>query len=288
MKKVLVLALFTTYGAAHAQTPAINPMPDGSRDMYVGLGVLSAPRYEGSGSRKESALPVIQVQWSSGVFISGLSAGMHLSSQPSFEFGPILTIMPGRSEGGTNNGAVGVGSVADTILALPIIAPGSKAANFSGNRLVGMDEIGTRLLAGGFFNYNVMPQWRLTSTALWGAGKERNGASLELGVQRLAADIAPHHSLALSASVTVVNRDYNQSYFGVTLPEAIHSDNLPYDAAGGLKDASVGARWNWALSPSWLLTSNLQAARLLGSARNSPLVERPTNVTVSTALAYRF
>jgi outer membrane scaffolding protein for murein synthesis (MipA/OmpV family) len=26
----------------------------------------------------------------------------------------------------------------------------------------------------------------------------------------------------------------------------------------------------------------------MGSARNSPLVERPTNLTVSTAIAYRF
>jgi outer membrane scaffolding protein for murein synthesis (MipA/OmpV family) len=201
----------------------------------------------------------------------------------------MLTVMPGRSEGGSSSGAGGVGTVGDTIITLPVtVPPGVKAINVSRNRLAGMDDIGTRLLAGGFFNYNLMPQWRLTSTALWGAGKERNGVSLELGVQRLAADIAPHHTLALSASVTAVNRDYNQSYFGVTLPEAVHSDNRPYDAAGGLKDARLGARWNWALAPSWLLTSNLQAERLLGSARNSPLVERPTNVTVSTALAYRF
>ena len=45
---------------------------------------------------------------------------------------------------------------------------------------------------------------------------------------------------------------------------------------------------NWALAPAWLVTSNLQATRLLGSASRSPLVERPANVTVSTALAYRF
>jgi outer membrane scaffolding protein for murein synthesis (MipA/OmpV family) len=37
-----------------------------------------------------------------------------------------------------------------------------------------------------------------------------------------------------------------------------------------------------------MLTSNLRATRLLGSAKNSPLVERPTNLTVSTAIAYRF
>jgi outer membrane scaffolding protein for murein synthesis (MipA/OmpV family) len=37
-----------------------------------------------------------------------------------------------------------------------------------------------------------------------------------------------------------------------------------------------------------MLTSGLKATRLLGSAKDSPLVERPTTLTVSTALAYRF
>jgi outer membrane scaffolding protein for murein synthesis (MipA/OmpV family) len=37
-----------------------------------------------------------------------------------------------------------------------------------------------------------------------------------------------------------------------------------------------------------MLTTNVQATRLTGSVRHSPLVERPTNVTVSTAFAFRF
>jgi outer membrane scaffolding protein for murein synthesis (MipA/OmpV family) len=37
-----------------------------------------------------------------------------------------------------------------------------------------------------------------------------------------------------------------------------------------------------------MLTSNVQAKRLLGSADKSPLAERSTNLTVSTAIAYRF
>jgi outer membrane scaffolding protein for murein synthesis (MipA/OmpV family) len=37
-----------------------------------------------------------------------------------------------------------------------------------------------------------------------------------------------------------------------------------------------------------MLTSSLQAKRLLGSASHSPLTERSTNLTVSTAIAYRF
>ncbi len=73
MAKLFVLALAGACGIAQAQTPATNPMPDGSRDMYVGLGAQYAPRYEGARDRRATALPMLQVQWSNGVFVSGMS-----------------------------------------------------------------------------------------------------------------------------------------------------------------------------------------------------------------------
>jgi outer membrane scaffolding protein for murein synthesis (MipA/OmpV family) len=288
MKKLFAMALLTTCGAASAQTPAINPMPDGSRDMYVGLGVQSMPRYQGAKSRETSPVPALQIQWSNGIFVSGMSAGMHLSSQPAFEIGPLLQLQPGRDEGGVGSGAVGADTTSAGWAILPPPSPDVKQAATSGNPLLGMDKIQARLLAGGFMNYYLTPQWRLTSTALWGAGNDHNGAFATLGFQRLAVDLGAHHSLSFSGGVTVANRNYNQAFFGVTVPEAVHSGNRWFAPQGGLQDAHLQLRWNWAMGPSWLLTSNLQAARLLASAKNSPLVERPTNLTVSTALVYRF
>jgi outer membrane protein len=156
------------------------------------------------------------------------------------------------------------------------------------NPLAGMDEIKMRPEAGGFFNYYLSPQWRLTSSVLAGAGNDRNGVRAELGIQRLAMQLAPHHTVSLSAGASVANRAYQQSYFGVSAAQAFVSSNPEYHPEGGLKDVHLGARWNWALSPSWMLTSMLQATRLQGDARRSPLVERPNNVAVSTAFAYRF
>jgi outer membrane scaffolding protein for murein synthesis (MipA/OmpV family) len=281
MNKLLALALAGTCSAASAQTPAINPMPDGSRDMYLGLGAQSAPRYEGAGSRKVNALPVIQVQWSNGLFIAGSTAGLHLSSQPSYEFGPLLALQPRRDAEGTGPTSGGIG--------VSILPPFGAEKNMNGpHALDGMDKIATRLLGGAFFNYYLAPQLRLTSSVLWGAGNERDGGKAEFGVQRLANSAESEHRVSLSAGFTVANRAYNQAYFGVTAPEAIKSGYRWYSPKGGIKDVHVGVRWNWALSPSWLLTSQVQATRLMGSAKDSPLVERPTNLTVSTAIAYRF
>jgi outer membrane scaffolding protein for murein synthesis (MipA/OmpV family) len=259
-------------------------MPDGSRDMYAGLGVQSAPRYEGTGSRKVSALPVLQIEWSNGVFISGMSAGMHLSASPTVEYGPLLAVQPGRDESGTGTAVGGVGS------GTPLVAgTGTSQKTIRGSgRLAGMDEIPARLQLGGFYNYYLSPQWRLTSSILAGAGREHDGARLELGVQRLAAVDGRRHRVSLSAGLGVVNHQYNAAYFGVTPEEAVRSRFPAYQPGGGLQDVHAGVRWNWAFTPSWMLTSSLQAKRLLGSASHSPLTERSTNLTVSTAVAYRF
>lgn len=283
MNKLLALVLVSLHGAALAQTPAVNPMPDGSRDMYVGLGAQSSPRYDGAEQRKVNALPVLQIQWSNGIFISGMAAGMHLSGNPSMEYGPLLAVQPGRDANGVSSNVGGVDAGG-----LPTWGPPMSIRVSSDNPLNGMNDIKTRVLGGVFFNYYVAPEWRLTSSLMYGAGNERDGGKLDLGVQRLSAQIAAHHTLSLSAGATFVNSQYARAYFGVSGEEALRSGHQGYFPKGGLKDVHVGARWNWALSPSWMVTSYLQAARLQGDAKDSPLVRRPTNLTVSTALAYRF
>ncbi|GAB3464030.1 MipA/OmpV family protein [Massilia terrae] len=287
MKKLSALALLTTCCAAHAQTPADDPMPDGSRDMYVGLGLQSAPRYEGASLRRTRLVPALQIQWSNGIFVSGMNAGMHLSSQPGIEYGPLLALQPRRDESGVGSGAINPDGTWGMIGGAGVGSPGT-AKVLTANRLVGMEPIGTRLLGGGFFNYYLGTQWRLTSSVLWGAGNDRHGGFVDLGVQRLAANIAAHHTLSFSAGAIVANRDYNQSYFGVNVPNAVRSGNRYYEAHGGLKDVHAGVRWNWSISPSWMVTTNVQATRLLNSAADSTLVTRPTNLTVTAAVAYRF
>ena len=290
MAKLLSLALITLIaacGTATAQTPAVNPMPDGSRDLYLGLGAVSAPRYDGARQRRVAALPVLQFEWSNGIFISGMTAGMHLSTAPSLEYGPLLALQPRRDESGNGDGIGGV-DIAGQPSVVPQPPPLVGVRSPGSSRLDGIDPIGARLQVGGFFNYYLSPHLRLTNSLLFGSGNARKGATWRIGVQRIAAATASHHSVSLSAGLTLANRDDNQAFFGVSAAESRRSGFGAYQASGGLKDAWLGARWNWALAPSWLVTSSLQATRLLGSAKDSPLVERPSNLTVSTALAYRF
>jgi MipA family protein len=268
--------------SSRAETPTVNPMPDGSRDMYLGLGVQSAPRYDGTGVRQVRAVPVLQVEWSNGLFVSGLNAGWHLSNSPTLEYGPLLGVVPRRNSSGNGGGVVGIGNVGFT----PV--PGAEFRKGERTGLDGMDDIGTRVQAGGFFNVYLDPQWRLTSSLLYGSGRERDGLRLQLDVQRLAMPIGERHQISLAAGVTAANRNDNQTYFGVTLEESLRSRFEMYTPGGGLQDAHLDARWNWAWSPSWMMTTDVRAKRLLGSASHSPLVERSSNLTVTTAIALRF
>ena len=288
MKTFLALSFASVCGAATGQTPAANPMPDGSRDLYVGVGAASTPDYPGARARRVAAVPLIQMAWSGGVFISGMSVGMHLSRQPSVEFGPLLALHPSRDQDGEGRSAGGI-----TEPVAGFLDPGSDAftTRFSAGSqdgLTGMDKISARVQGGGFFNGYLTPSVRITSNLLYGAGAERHGLVLNLGLQRVAAAIAANHKLAFGAGVSLANRSYHATYFGVQFHESVASGYAQYEPGGGVKDVYLGAGWNWALSPSWMVTSGARVTRLMGDARHSPLVQRPTNVTVTTGIAYRF
>jgi MipA family protein len=292
MKKLLALTLVVACDAAWAETPAPNAMPDGSRDMYIGLGVVAAPDYLGAREMRSALLPLLQVEWSNGVFVSGMSAGVHLSRRQDVEFGPLLAIDSGRDldgqprvggvipfDGVSTGGAVPPGGAVPSGGWVPQGTPAQG--------LQGMPDVRARLQGGAFANYYLAPSLRLASSVLYGAGNERDGAVWNIGLQRMWTGL-PHHRVSVSAGVNLVNRRYNAGFFGVSLEQAMHSGHPAYAPGGGLRDVYVGAAWNWALSPSWMIASAARLTRLSGDARHSPLVERPSNVTVSSGLVYRF
>lgn len=295
MRQYLFLALAGACSAVAAQTPATNPMPDGSRDMFIGVGAQSVPRYDGSSDNRTLPLPVIQVQWSNGVFVSGTSVGWHLSQSPAIEFGPMLSLSPRRDQDGVSLGVGSVGEGSGSRMSTTSVRPGGivrgedAPEEVDTNKLRFMNVIDRRVTAGGFMNFYLTPKLRLTNTLAYGSGKERNGARLHTSLQYMMEDVVPHHNVVLSAGVSVVNRAFNETWFGVTKEEAERANTKGYYRPGaGVQDVRVGVRWNWALSPNWMLTSGATVNRLVGDAKDSPLVERATNYSVSTALAYRF
>lgn len=271
--------------AGAAQTPSRNLMPDGSHDMYLGIGAIHRPYYEGARRQRLEPWPTIQMQVSNGLFVSGLSAGWHALTHPVWEAGPLLHIEPGRNHSGTGLALnIGDGGINNNTVGPSPGNPGN--AGNAGNRLLGLNDVPTRLLGGGFVNLALSQNWRVSQTVLYGAGQDRRGLRATSDVQ-YRFSFGPHH-LALGAGLLWGNASYNQTWFGVEPVEARRSALLPYQADSGIKDVHGELRWNLALSPHSLLTSSAKLTRLRGSAAASPLVERKTGTTLTVALAYRF
>lgn len=275
---LLPLAL-AACNAASAQTPSANMMPDGSRDMYLGIGIESAPRYEGMDDRRTQAVPALQAQWSNGIFVAGLTAGMHLSSTPGIEYGPLLAIEPGRR---------------DTWVQAVYVNAAVSANTGVSYAYAQVHEVGPRPEAGGFLNVYLSDSARIAASMLYGAGENRNGLIAQLDVQQSFHPSA-HHTLSLLAGFNWVNKEYMQSYFGVphdsialTPGGSVAFVQDGFEPGAGFKDTHVSLHWNWEWSSSWMLTSQVMATRLEGNAADSPLTSRRDNFTVSTAIAYRF
>ena len=276
MRRFPLLALAATPLLAPAQTPAARMMPDGSKDMYVGLGVSSAPRYRGADVRETDPAVLVQMQWSNGIFLSGLAAGMHLSDAPAVEFGPLLAVEPGRNASGRQK-LSGIGGIE--------VASIAGLASPQTGRTLRFTDIRSTLGAGAFLNHYLDESFRLTSSFLYGVGEDHDGLLLNVGVQKSFTP-APHHRLALSAGATWANRRTMQAYFGVD--PAASGSTVSYAPSSGVRDVQLTLNWNWELSNLWLLTSQISATRLVGPAADSPYVDRRNGVSVRTGLAYRF
>jgi outer membrane scaffolding protein for murein synthesis (MipA/OmpV family) len=322
--------IFTFSDSAYAQSTTQNLMPDGSHDMYLGLGVLSRPFYEGSKDTKRVVIPVMQMEWSNGFFLAGMGAGWHLSNQLKHEFGPLVSLELNRTSNGISNmhTQIGVPGTSNCNTCSDSLGNGPHAS--LNNKLASAEKIQTRLLYGGFYNYQLTNNLRQINTLQFGAGNDQQGIRLSSDLRYQIKDILPHHHFTLGLGVTTINRAYARSYFGTTkrdsrvtiyatdlvvpiivvenLGNVAITTNPNYDPnttainhqllndkhhtsfspRAGIKDVHVDLFWNWSLSSSWIVTSKINLTQLVGNNRMSPIVERKTNLTVSSAIAYRF
>lgn len=252
MNKLFPLVLLPMCGMLHAEDK-LPMMPDGSRDMYVGAGLVTSNAEAAGETRPVLLRPLLQIEWSNGIFVSsGGIAGLHLSQTAGAEYGPLLMSTNARDPG-------------------------------DNRRLRGSHAISGSPDAGGFFNYYLGADARLRSSLVYDTSA--HGLRGEAGLQKSWPGLVPHHTFSLSAGVALASAAVMQERYEVRRAAGGVRDYRP---DGGVAALSAGANWNWALSSKWLLASGVTATRLGSSAADSPVVERRSFVTWSTGLAYRF
>ena len=228
-------------------------MPDGSRDMYVGAALTGSSVADDGASRGAVLRPLLQVQWSNGLFVSASGvAGMHLSATPGVEYGPLLAASNAR-------------------------APADSLRLRGTRRIKGSPDVG------GFYGYYLGDQARVTANLMYDTSA--HGWRGQLGLQKTLPSLAAHHTVTLSAGVSLASGAVMDELYAVSAAAGGARDYRP---AGGVTSVDMGVNWNWALSSKWLLNSAVTGTRLGNGPARSPFIERRNVITWSSGFGYRF
>ena len=247
------------------QAQSVSPEPAYGFSGRIGLGVATVPTYEGSPNRRTLAGPELTLSYRSrdwgtvefgqrGLIWNAVEAGR-------FRFALVAQFDPGRKD-------------RDTSTLNP--TPGDK-------RLAGMGNVQASTEAGVGVGYG--PVMVVARQSLSERGPK--GAQVDMTVE-IPWSLSDRLGLRFALGATWANRDYLQTYFGVTAAQAQATPFSVYTPKSGCRkvDASVGAEY--AIAPGWKLQANVGFSRLGDDAAASPLVGRRNGASAALAMAYEF
>ena len=245
------LVLATTLAAVasvHAQSTSMM-MPEGSKDLYVGVVLADVASSEGSSARRVVAVPTASGLWSNGVFARLGAVGWDATDDPTMDYGPLVTygIRSKRSDD-------------------------SHESRFD-------------VEGGAFYDFMFAREIHFGARLMYGGGADGRGLQLKLGSD-ITYRLNAHDSLTLSPGLTLADSSFMRTTYGITAAQA-SIDGLPaYRASAGLRDLHCDIDWNSELNNKFTLDAGVSLSRLTGSAPHSPLIDKRDDATLFVALSY--
>ncbi|GEK67972.1 MipA/OmpV family protein [Paracoccus denitrificans] len=218
--------------------------------MIFGLGAASAPEYQGSDQQSARAIPLIDI--ARGPFFMNLRNGIgaYPLEYGDFRFGTSIVYIPGFDL----PHALGEVSGSAGARLFTDWERGGVNATFGVTRAVSGDLEGTLVDASLSYRHNVTP--KLTLIPVIGT--------------------------------TWSDSDYTNSYFGVTPAQAAAAGISSFSPGGGFKDVSIGLTANYRVTERVNLTASATMSKLLGDAKDSPIVFDDTQAFGFIGVSYRF
>ncbi len=249
--RLTAAALVALVGPALAQSTSML-MPEGSKDLYMGVVLADVPADEGGAARRVVALPTASGLWSNGIFAELGAVGWDITDDPTMDYGPIVTY-----------------------------GARSKRADDSTHRS------SIAFQGGAFYSFMFTREIHFGSRLLYGGGADGRGLQLRLGAD-VSYRLGAHDTLTLSPGLTLANGDFMRSTYGVSARQARLDDLPAYAAKAGVRNVGLDIDWGSELSTKVTLDTGASLSRLVGSAAHSPLIARRNEATFFTALSYHF
>lgn len=258
-------------GPAQAQTAGETAAKDpAARTWDAGAGLLLtlSPEYSGAERHKLRALPALYLRYgrfsvsNAGGFIDRRNEevvrglGIELGQSPTFRASLGLRYDAGRRES-ASAALAGLGDVKATVRA--------------------------RLAA----TWRPVPEWRLAGAWTIDAFGRGGGNFGEVSAAREGRwDAAT--TWAAGATLTLAGDRYLQTWYGVNAEQSRRSGLPVYAPSNGLRDVTLFASARQHVAQRWVLLVGASTTRLLGPARDSPLVKKPNSVAGQAGLLYEF
>ena len=83
----------------------------------------------------------------------------------------------------------------------------------------------------------------------------------------------PRWDLGLGAGITYVSGNYMSHYFSVSRGDSLRTGLREFDAAADFKDAGLYVLLSWGWTERWYIHGIALYKRMLGDAKDSPIVE---------------
>lgn len=239
------VALLTCGVAGKAQAQS-------SDHVTVGLGVATAPDFEGADDYRILPYPLLDVQLGQ-FFANSNGIGVHVIDLPAFTVGGGITYVRGYRRRDVPDG---VGKLSDA----------------AGGRLFTSVRLGGVIAT-------------LGATRIFGGGTHGT-----LADARISYPLQANERITIIPTVGTswANDKHMRRYFGVSSSEAAASGLAPYRPSSGFKDISANLTASYRLTAGLSLTGSAGVIRLLDKAADSPLVERRWQPVGVAGIAYHF
>lgn len=260
---LLLCKLCMPAGAEPAQ-PAARPEWEGA----LGLVAANGPSYMGASDRSNSFVPAFYLRWgrvtltNAGGFVTRRTEevdrglGLDLSASEHLRLKLALRFDNGRSD--SDSPALrGLGNVRSTVRA----------------RLSAQYPLASELKLGAAWSLDLLGR----------GGGSFGDLSLQFD-HPLGSDL----SMSLSTAVTLANRRYLQSWFGVDAEQSAATGYALYEPHAGVRDVAASLTLRGRLGERWMTMGSLGGSVLLGSAADSPLTHQRSGWRVGAGMAYRF
>lgn len=255
--QIVFIALAGLLAAAHAE--------DSDNVLTLAGGIGAGPRFSGADENVVGPVVGIDYQMANGFFASTLRGIGYGQAIGPFTLGAALGYRGERSEHDRSSLGGARGSTA----------------------LRGMGDVKGSATAMLQAEYEIVDGLDLTLQAELPISHRENGRVLEVGVTgTLFQGRADHVTLSVSASLA--DRDYMQTYYGVTAAQAGRSGYRQFRPKAGLHETELGLSWQHTVNERWSVTAMVGVTSLRRDAARSPLSGKDTAPTGALFATWRY